>query len=510
MHTVNGKHGNYTGLEDFLPFASSLPRLEDVIEHYPTLRRINADHPGSYRDKITWLKAGGKLQEGGKEGGETGCNLLMTIDMDVCGDFREESCYFLGEPQYTRIRDLVRCWMLKLRPEAIPRLVWSGAQEDGKEGGVRQEQQQQQEEEEEQQCYNVAVHLRIGDEMLHQTDALFFENLKKGVGTALVGFDCMHYHFFYEEDAIIELEKATEEKRNAEIFKQEHKAKLQKEKEKKEAVAAQGEKQEQDEEKNNKDEKLEEVVVVEREGDEQIEEESTAKITDEEEVEDKEMVVLEKNKEEQVEEAEVVVKKGERINKSRSVGQGAPFPILTDIFREEIAIVEESVVNRVKKEKESRQEGREEEGLRKEGEEESGIEGAMGIANNTYQTRTIRKQRIRVSYHGRMDVRSTLYHFMDADMLVLTGSSFPYMAALVTPKPVILMAQPKEASRQGPRGEGTVGGTWFGGYGIGGRTGGIALLSEQGNVISPETDTEWRAMVEMKYLDSAGRRVPYV
>jgi len=109
-----------------------------------------------------------------------------------------------------------------------------------------------------------------------------------------------------------------------------------------------------------------------------------------------------------------------------------------------------------------------------------------------------------------MDVRSTLYHFMDADMLVLTGSSFPYMAALVTPKPVILMAQPKEASRQGPRGEGTVGGTWFGGYGIGGRTGGIALLSEQGNVISPETDTEWRAMVEMKYLDSAGRRVPYV
>lgn len=109
-----------------------------------------------------------------------------------------------------------------------------------------------------------------------------------------------------------------------------------------------------------------------------------------------------------------------------------------------------------------------------------------------------------------MDVRSTLYHFMDADMLVLTGSSFPYMAALLTPKPVILLGQPKEASRGGPKGEDTVGGAWFGGYGIGGRSGGIALLTDQGKVVSPETDTEWRAMVEMKYLDAAGRRVPYL
>lgn len=80
----------------------------------------------------------------------------MTVDMDVC-------CYFLREPQYTRIKDLVRCWMLNLKPDAIPRLVW----DEKEDGGPQQEK-----------CFNVAVHLQVEDDILHQTDALFFENLK--------------------------------------------------------------------------------------------------------------------------------------------------------------------------------------------------------------------------------------------------------------------------------------------------------------------------------------------
>jgi hypothetical protein len=112
-----------------------------------------------------------------------------------------------------------------------------------------------------------------------------------------------------------------------------------------------------------------------------------------------------------------------------------------------------------------------------------------------------------------MDIKSTLYHLMDADMLVSTGSSFPYMAALLSPKPVVLFGTPKEARIGGgrPQTNGWVGGYWFGGYAVGGgNDAAFALLTDQGKVVSPETDTEWRAMVEMKYLDAAGRRVPYV
>jgi hypothetical protein len=30
MHTTTGSHGNYTGLEDFLPIGQSLPTMEEV------------------------------------------------------------------------------------------------------------------------------------------------------------------------------------------------------------------------------------------------------------------------------------------------------------------------------------------------------------------------------------------------------------------------------------------------------------------------------------------------
>lgn len=40
----------------------------------------------------------------------------------------------------------------------------------------------------------------------------------------------------------------------------------------------------------------------------------------------------------------------------------------------------------------------------------------------------------RVTYINSMDVPTTLIHMMNADMLITTGSSFPYIAASVSPK----------------------------------------------------------------------------
>lgn len=40
----------------------------------------------------------------------------------------------------------------------------------------------------------------------------------------------------------------------------------------------------------------------------------------------------------------------------------------------------------------------------------------------------------RVSYIKNMDVKATLYHQMNADMIITTGSSFPLLAATVSPK----------------------------------------------------------------------------
>lgn len=75
-----------------------------------------------------------------------------------------------------------------------------------------------------QKCYNVAIHLRVGDTLLHETDNMFYENLKKAVGVALVGFECVHYHFFYEEEAMIKKVK-DEEKQREEMLKMEEEAK---------------------------------------------------------------------------------------------------------------------------------------------------------------------------------------------------------------------------------------------------------------------------------------------
>lgn len=51
----------------------------------------------------------------------------------------------------------------------------------------------------------------------------------------------------------------------------------------------------------------------------------------------------------------------------------------------------------------------------------------------------------RVSFIKNMDVKATLYHQMNADMLVTTGSSFPLLAATVSPKVRLgLRNEPKE------------------------------------------------------------------
>jgi hypothetical protein len=42
------------------------------------------------------------------------------------------------------------------------------------------------------------------------------------------------------------------------------------------------------------------------------------------------------------------------------------------------------------------------------------------------------------TFLNNLDVRSSLYHMMNADMLIMTGSGFPYIAAVTSWKPVVL------------------------------------------------------------------------
>ena len=41
---------------------------------------------------------------------------------------------------------------------------------------------------------------------------------------------------------------------------------------------------------------------------------------------------------------------------------------------------------------------------------------------------------VKVSFLDHMDVPTSLFHMMNADMLVSTGSSFPHIAAMISPK----------------------------------------------------------------------------
>lgn len=43
-----------------------------------------------------------------------------------------------------------------------------------------------------------------------------------------------------------------------------------------------------------------------------------------------------------------------------------------------------------------------------------------------------------------MGVEPTLYHFANADLLIATGSSFPLIASVISPKPIVIVSTPKE------------------------------------------------------------------
>lgn len=79
-----------------------------------------------------------------------------------------------------------------------------------------------------------------------------------------------------------------------------------------------------------------------------------------------------------------------------------------------------------------------------------GKEGDLPPAGYDFLPSLFSGDGLRVSFVlRRMDARSALFHMMNADMLVMTGSSFPYVAALFSYKPVVLMAVPKEGRHYG-------------------------------------------------------------
>lgn len=80
---------------------------------------------------------------------------------------------------------------------------------------------------------------------------------------------------------------------------------------------------------------------------------------------------------------------------------------------------------------------------------------------------------------------------MNADMLVTTGSSFPYIAATVSPKPVVLFGRPKEEK-------------FFPGY----LRDDFVLVDDDGSIISP-TLGEASALVAIRYEEVHGRPFPY-
>ena len=101
------------------------------------------------------------------------------------------------------------------------------------------------------------------------------------------------------------------------------------------------------------------------------------------------------------------------------------------------------------------------------------------------------KSKIRVSYINEMDVKSSLFHLMNADMLVTTGSSFPYIAATLSSIPVVVFGKPKED-----------------GFYPGLLREEFALLEDDGTIVTPST-SELQALTLMKYYELHDKQVPY-
>lgn len=98
---------------------------------------------------------------------------------------------------------------------------------------------------------------------------------------------------------------------------------------------------------------------------------------------------------------------------------------------------------------------------------------------------------VKTTYLNHLDPQSSLLHMMNADMLVTTGSSFPYIAATVSPKPVVLFGKPKEHN-------------FFPGY----LREDFILVEDDGSIVSP-TLGEASALVAIRYEEVHGRPFPY-
>ena len=97
----------------------------------------------------------------------------------------------------------------------------------------------------------------------------------------------------------------------------------------------------------------------------------------------------------------------------------------------------------------------------------------------------------RVSFMNDVDLKTTVYHQMNADMVVTTGSSFALVAPTLSSKPVVLFARMKEGSH-------------FPVY----LRPDYALVENDGRILRP-TLSELQAHVMMRYAEVHDKLVPY-
>jgi hypothetical protein len=96
-----------------------------------------------------------------------------------------------------------------------------------------------------------------------------------------------------------------------------------------------------------------------------------------------------------------------------------------------------------------------------------------------------------VTFVGGMDAEATTYHFMNADALVSTGSSFPMAAAVASWKPLLFLGKPKEGL-----------------YGVHALCDSI-LMDDEGRLVEDSPSTvELRARAQSKYALFHHTRVP--
>lgn len=99
--------------------------------------------------------------------------------------------------------------------------------------------------------------------------------------------------------------------------------------------------------------------------------------------------------------------------------------------------------------------------------------------------------RTKTTYMNHLDAQASLLHMMNADLLVTTGSSFPYVAATVSPKPVVFFGQPKEKT-----------------FAPGMLRPDFVLIDDDGSIASPSI-AEATALVAVRYEEVHGRPFPY-